>query len=105
MPQLLNYLDADADDASALDFGTIAVYRRVRQVGVCRGARLSDTAVALRTRSCSKSCALDVDAQKCAYAEEYVYVQPAAVLAGVAADDVPQRPAATGEPRQSGNES
>ena len=30
MPQLLNYLNIEADDPAALDFGTIAVYRCVR---------------------------------------------------------------------------
>lgn len=54
MPQILNFLGIDASDAAALDFGTIAVY------------------------SCSNSCALLPDSERCAYAEEFVFVQPSA---------------------------
>ena len=53
MPQLLNFLGIDASDSAALDFGTIAVY------------------------GCSNSCALLPDSVRCAYAEEFVFVQPA----------------------------
>ena len=53
MPQILNFLGLDASDTTALDFGTLAVY------------------------SCSDSCALSLDRERCAYAEEFVFVQPA----------------------------
>jgi hypothetical protein len=54
MPQLLNYLDIDADDASALDFGTIAVYRRARLeayaevLEMCADAVVFDTCTTAR---------------------------------------------------------
>jgi hypothetical protein len=54
MPQILNFLGIDASDAAGLDFGTVAVY------------------------SCSNSCALLPDGERCAYAEEFVFVQPPA---------------------------
>lgn len=36
MPQLLNHLGLDAEDPAALDFGTIAVYRRAEEVSLPR---------------------------------------------------------------------
>ena len=59
MPQILNFLGIDASDPGALDFGTIAVY------------------------SCSNSCALFPDRERCAYAEEFVYVQQPATDQGL----------------------
>jgi Programmed cell death protein 2, C-terminal putative domain len=53
MPQLLNFLGIAEAEASALDFGTIAIY------------------------SCSASCALEPNKLGSAYAEEFAFVQPA----------------------------
>ena len=79
MPQLLNYLGAEADDASAADFGTIAVYRREPRnhalVWLVHHCALKRLVRVPPGRSCSKSCTLCADAQQSAYAEEYVFVQ------------------------------
>jgi hypothetical protein len=87
MPQLLNYLDIDADSAAGLDFGTIAVYRRVQRHGSCAKR---EAHCCTPYRSCSESCALEVDAQDCAYAEEFVFVQSQPALQQRAAEEAMQ---------------
>jgi hypothetical protein len=44
----------------------------------------------MRYRSCSESCALDVDAQDCAYVEEFVFVQSQPALQQRAAEEAMQ---------------
>ena len=52
LPQLLHYMDVDAEDPESPDWGCIAVY------------------------SCPNSCSKPVGADKSAYMEEFAWVQP-----------------------------